>query len=146
IVPRLSQRALIGAIGAIGFLLALAIRNSASAFEYFLFLIGSVFVPLFGVFAAHYFVLRRGTYGEDAMFERAEPRVCARALIPWAAGFVLYQWCVPSGPSWWTNAFERLVHGWLHLPVPLLSGSTGASLPSFGLAFVLSLVLLRRQD
>ena len=80
------------------------------------------------------------------MFEAGNGGIRARALVPWAAGFFVYQWCVPSGPGWWTDAFERVVHGWLHLPVPLLSGSTGASLPSFALAFALSLVLLRGQD
>jgi putative hydroxymethylpyrimidine transporter CytX len=146
IVPWLSQRMLIGLVGVAGFVAAALIRNSASVFEYFLFLIGSVFVPLFGVFAAHYFVVARGRYGESAIFDDAPPGVRSLALVPWAVGFVLYQWCLPSGPGWWTSAFERVVHGWLHLPVPLLSGATGASIPSFLAAFLLALVLLPRQD
>ncbi len=42
------------------------LSDAAGAFELFLFLIGSVFVPLFGVFVADYFVLSRGRYGEAA--------------------------------------------------------------------------------
>jgi purine-cytosine permease-like protein len=112
----------------------------------FLFLVGSVFVPLFGVFAADYFVLARGRYGEAALFDLPDPGVRWRAIVPWAAGFVLYQWCVPTGPSWWVEGADRVVHGWLHLPFPLIAGSPlGASVPSFVAAFLLALLVLRRR-
>jgi hypothetical protein len=66
--------------------------------------------------------------------------------VPWAAGFVLYQWCVPTGPSWWVEGADRVVHGWLHLPFPLIAGSPlGASVPSFVAAFLLALLVLRRR-
>ena len=58
-----------------------ALATRAGTFEVFLFLIGSVFVPLFGVFVADYFVLSRGRYGEAAMFERAEPSRSAGGLV-----------------------------------------------------------------
>jgi hypothetical protein len=35
---------------------------------------------------------------------------------------------------------------WLRLPFPLLDSRLGASLPSFLVAFVLSLALLRRRE
>ncbi len=144
--PALPQRPLIVGVGAIGLAIAAVLSNAAATFEVFLFLVGSVFVPLFGVFAADYFVLARGRYGEGAMFERAPAGLRWRAIVPWAAGFVVYQWCVPTGPGWWIDAAQRLVHGWLHLPFPLIAGSPiGASVPSFVVAFAASLLVLRRR-
>jgi NCS1 family nucleobase:cation symporter-1 len=143
--PRLSQRRLIVATGIVGFVLAMLIEDSASTFEYFLFLIGSVFVPLFAVFAADTFVLRRGRIGERAMFDDAVPRFRVRALVPWVLGFVTYQWCLPTGPAWWTDGIARAFEA-LHLPFPLIEGSPlGGSLPAFAVAFLLSLVVLRRS-
>ena len=143
--PRFSQRWLIVLTGVTGFALATVIEDSASTFEIFLFLIGSVFVPLFGVFAADYFVLRRGGSGERAMFEEATPGFRARALVPWVAGFIAYQWCLPTGPVWWTDGVARVFEA-LHLPFPLIGGSAlGGSGPAFVVAFVLSLVVLRRR-
>jgi putative hydroxymethylpyrimidine transporter CytX len=141
VAPDTPLRRLIVSIGAVAF--ALALLLSIERYEVFLFLIGSVFVPLFGVFAADYFVLRRGWYGEAALFARTGIRW--RAMLPWAAGFVLYQWCVAPGamPSGWTDAATTVFRTWLHLPFPLFDARFGASLPSFALAFVLSLAALR---
>jgi nucleobase:cation symporter-1, NCS1 family len=116
------------------------------AYQYFLLLIGSVFVPLFGVFVAHYFVLDRGRLDEKDLFARGgrywyRGGVNWMAIIPWLSGFVLYQWSVPTGPAWWTAAVETVMHGWLHLPFPLLDSTLGASLPSFIGAFLLALAL-----
>ena len=143
--PNLPQRPLILGVGAAGLAIAAGLSDAAGAFEVFLFLIGSVFVPLFGVFAAHYFVLARGRYGEAAMFERVDVSVRWRAIVPWLIGFVVYQWCVPTGPAWWIDGMDRVVHAWLHLPFPLIAGSPlGASIPSFAASFVLALLVLRR--
>jgi NCS1 family nucleobase:cation symporter-1 len=139
VAPELPQRGLTVAVGAVGFLLALAF--SVERYELFLLLIGSVFVPLAGVFVADYFLLHRGRYGEAALF--AKTGVNAVALVPWAAGFILYHWSVPTGPQRWIDAMRTLFHGWLHVPFPLLGSRFGASIPSFVVAFVLSLVLLR---
>jgi nucleobase:cation symporter-1, NCS1 family len=141
IAPHARQRRLIVSIGVVAF--ALAMLLSIERYEVFLFLIGSVFVPLFGVFAADYFVLRSGRFGEAALFARTGVRW--RAMAPWAAGFALYQWCVAPGtmPAGWTEAVTTVFRTWLHLPFPLFGGRFGASLPSFVLAFLLSLGVLR---
>jgi putative hydroxymethylpyrimidine transporter CytX len=139
--PNVPQRALVGIIGAISFILALVF--TMERYEFFLFLIGSVFVPLFGVFAADYFVRARGRYGEATLFERTG--VHARALVPWIAGFVLFHWCVPTGPQAWTDAVETVFAEWLSLPFPLFDSRLGASLPSFAVAFALALVLPNRK-
>ncbi|MGZ8629161.1 MAG: purine-cytosine permease family protein, partial [Actinomycetota bacterium] len=138
--PHLPQRPLILGVGAAGLAIAAVLSDAAGAFEVFLFLIGSVFVPLFGVFAADYFVLSRGRYGENAMFERVDATIRWRALVPWAVGFAVYQWCVPTGPAWWVDGLAHVMHGWLHLPFPLIGGSPlGASVPSFLVAFAMTL-------
>ncbi|MGQ0669652.1 MAG: putative hydroxymethylpyrimidine transporter CytX [Actinomycetota bacterium] len=147
VAPAAPQRALILAVGAVGFLLALFL--SMDRYEVFLFLIGSVFVPLFGVFAADYFVRRRARYGERDLFQR-EGRFWYRggvnwaALVPWSLGFVLYHWSVRTGPAGWVEAVETVFHDWLGLPFPLFGSAIGASLPSFLAAFALSLLVLPR--
>jgi nucleobase:cation symporter-1, NCS1 family len=160
--PRLPQRGAILAVSLAGVGLAawLGVRETVTValgtYESFLFLLGSVFVPLFGVFVADYFVLRRsGRLTEDA-FEpatRAKPSraglgVNVRAFAAWVAGFLVYQWSVPTGPSGWQSAVEALFHRWLHLPFPLAGSAAGASLPSFFTAlvvYVLVSVVPRRR-
>jgi NCS1 family nucleobase:cation symporter-1 len=141
VIPRIPQRAMSLAVGALGFVLALAL--SIDRYEFFLLLIGSVFVPLFGVFAADYFVRHRGRYTEAEMFARTGVRWIA--LVPWAAGFALFHWSVPTGPQGWIDGVRTVVHGWLHLPFPLFGSALGASMPSFAAAFGLSMLFLPRR-
>ena len=62
-----------------------------------------------------------GRFGEAAMFGGAPPGIRWRAVVPWVAGFFVYQWCAPTTlVDWWTNGLERVLHGWLHLPFPLV--------------------------
>jgi nucleobase:cation symporter-1, NCS1 family len=135
----ISQRVLVGVVGAVGFVLALAF--TAERYEQFLFLIGSVFVPLAAIFVADYFVRSRGRYGERVVFGAGGVRWLS--FVPWVLGFVVYQWCVPTGPQGWVDAVGRLFDG-LGLPFPLFDGRLGASIPSFAVAFALALVLPRR--
>lgn len=141
VAPEAPQRWLVAALGALAFGLALAL--SMERYELFLLLIGSVFVPLFGVFAADWLVRARGRYGEDELF--APTGVRWLALVPWLAGFVLYHWSVPTGPAGWVEAARTVFHGWFGLPFPLLRSALGASLPSFAVAFVLTLAIPRRR-
>jgi NCS1 family nucleobase:cation symporter-1 len=134
-----SQRLLVGVVGAVGFVLALAL--TAERYEQFLFLIGSVFVPLAAVFIADYFVRSRGRYGEQGVFGAGGVRWLS--FVPWVAGFVAYQWCVPTGPQGWVDAVGRVFDA-LALPFPLFDRRFGASIPSFVLAFGLALLLPRR--
>ena len=137
VVPEAPQRWLIAALGGLAFGLALAL--SMERYELFLLLIGSVFVPLFGVFAADWLVRARGRYGEARLF--APTGVRWLALVPWLAGFVLYHWSVPTGPAGWVDAVRTVFAEWLGLPFPLFDSALGASLPSFVAAFGLMLML-----
>jgi putative hydroxymethylpyrimidine transporter CytX len=116
LLPAASQRHLIYAVAGMATVGALFV--DIVAYETFLFLLGSFFVPLFGVLAADFLL-------------GAAPPVDVRwsGLGAWAAGFALYQWVHPTGPEWWTELLAE---------VPGAGDVTiGASLPAFGLAFVL---------
>ena len=56
----------------------------------------------------------------------AGPTVRWGMIAAWIAGFVLYQWLHPVGPSWWVDAVPE---------APDLG--IGATLPSFALSLVL---------
>ena len=139
VAPEAPQRWLVAALGALAFGLALAL--SMERYELFLLLIGSVFVPLFGVFVADWLVRARGRYGEASLF--APTGVRWLALVPWLAGFVLYHWSVPTGPAGWVEGVRTLFADWLGLPFPLFGSTVGASLPSFAVALGLTLLLPR---
>jgi nucleobase:cation symporter-1, NCS1 family len=126
LLPRASQRVLIVVVAATATAGAIAI--DLGNYLTFLFLLGSVFVPLFGVLLADW--LSRGAhYGERDIF--AAPAVRWERLAAWAIGFCLYQWLSPVGPSWWTGLVEHLGPGHARLT---------ASLPSFAAAFGLTLL------
>src|SRR6266540_250073 len=114
--PRAPQRLLILAVAGVATVGALTI--DLGQYLNFLYLLGSFFVPLFGVLAADFLLGRQPTAA-----------VRAGGLTAWVAGFVLYQWLQPTGPSWWTDAVAHTHAG---------TWSIGASLPSFALAFALT--------
>jgi purine-cytosine permease-like protein len=135
VLPRLSQRLLIVAVSAVATLLAIVI--DLRSYQSFLLLLGSVFVPLFGVLLADW-VLAGARYGERDFF--SGPAIRIEQLTAWVIGFGLYQWLSPQGPRWWTDQFSNLDPG---------HASWTASLPSFAAAFVLATVaglLLPREN
>ena len=145
---RIPQRGAIVAIAAAGAGVAAWLFGrpdfGIGSYELFLLLLGSVFVPLIGVFVADYFVLGRRGYREEELFEGNGRARSFRplALIPWAAGFLVYQWSVPSSLGWWAGWMHALFHGVLHLPFPLWQSAAGGSIPSFLVAFLLALLVL----
>jgi NCS1 family nucleobase:cation symporter-1 len=126
LVPRVPQKALIFFSAAFSTACALAI--DLRQYQSFLFLLGSFFVPLFGVLAADW-LLRRG-YDHDAVF--SAPSLRTAPVGAWLAGFALYQWLMPTGPVWWTDLVAHTR--------PQGFGF-GASLPAFALSFALSAVV-----
>jgi nucleobase:cation symporter-1, NCS1 family len=147
LLARLSQRKAILAVAAAGTVLAawLGLHPSVAVgnFESFLFLMGSVFVPLFGVFVSDYFLAGRGRVTEqDFAPGRAGPKINGSAFLSWIAGFLVYQWSVPTGPQAWKDAMQTLLADWLHLPYPLAGSRWGASIPAFLAAMVLYAALV----
>jgi putative hydroxymethylpyrimidine transporter CytX len=122
IFPQMSQRLLIVLIGVIG--LGLAAFLTMSQYFNFLLLIGSVFVPLFGLLAADYFVLR-GRHIDIADLYRPGGQYWYHqginwiAVVAWVAGVAIYHLIARTLPT------------------------LGASIPSFAAAFLLYLVLVR---
>ncbi len=125
LVPHVPQRLLVGGFAGLATLGALLVdlRN----YQSFLFLLGSFFVPLFAVLLADWLAAGRH-YDRDDVFGHGGVRV--ELVVAWLAGFCLYQWLYPQGPAWWTRLVAH-AH-----PHTLPWG--GASLPSFGAAFVLA--------
>ena len=130
LLPRLSQRTLILLIGAL--VLAIAWIVPLTQYESFLLLIGSAFVPLLGVLAADYYVLRGGRYDADELF-RPEGAYWYRGGVNWAGIGV---WIVGV-------ATYLTIAGLPALGVAGLAPWLGASLPSFVVAFVLHVTLGR---
>lgn len=137
----ISQRVLVVAITAIATTLAAVF--TMELYESFLFLIGSVFVPLLGLVAADHFVMRRGRVETDRLEGIGGywfgGGVRWAALIPWLGGFVVYHWINPSPLDWWLGLNESIFGQPLSVTVPWLS----ASVPAFAAAFLLGLVLPR---
>jgi purine-cytosine permease-like protein len=125
LLPRISQRLLIVLVGAAATTGAVVIN--LRHYQDFLLLLGSVFVPLFGVLLADW--LARGAhYDERDVFDG--PAVRVELLAVWIAGFCLYQWLAPVGPHWWTSLVGHTSPG---------HSDWTASLPSFAAAFGLTL-------
>ena len=135
VLPKLSQRRLSIAIGTICTVIAIAVP--LVQYENFLLLIGAVFVPLFGVLAAHYAVVRRG-YTIDEIYG-ASRAVRPWGIVAWAAGFVVYNWLNPGTVGWWVSAMRWLLHDIARLPFPLSASVPwlGASVAAFVVAFAI---------
>jgi nucleobase:cation symporter-1, NCS1 family len=128
--PRVSQRVLVLLVSTLVLLVAWIVP--LVQYESFLLLIGSAFVPLLGLLAADYFILRGGRYEVEELFR---PRgvywyangVNWRAVATWTVGVATY----------------LAIAGLPALGVAGLAPWLGASLPSFAVAFVLHLIVGR---
>jgi NCS1 family nucleobase:cation symporter-1 len=142
--PRVSQRAFTIAIAIVATFLAAWL--TMARYETFLFLIGSVFVPLFGVLTADHFFNRGGDVSLDELYSKRgrywyTSGVRWRILVPWLAGFVVYHWILPTGPAWWTDGVTDVIGQ----PLGERWGWLAASIPAFAAAFVLALHGPRRR-
>lgn len=131
---RWPQRTLVLVSTAIGIVLAgilTAMGGIAAAlnYEFFLLLIGGFFVPLLGVLASDWFLVRRGRY-DPAEFGTGAPRVRWAALVSWAAGIVVY----------------FLLSGISLFNLGAVFPGIGGSIPSFLVAAGLHAVIARALD
>ena len=124
LLPGVPQRllvvvaSLVATVGA----LTIELRN----YEAFLLMLGSFFVPLFGVLLADW-LLAGMRYTRRDIFHG--PAFRPELIAAWLVGFTLYQWLHPTGPSWWIELVDRADAGELEI---------GATLPSFLAAFLLA--------
>jgi len=132
VFPQTKQRWLILGLGIFSYLVAVWL--DITQYETFLFLIGSFFIPLFGVLTADYFVLRQRKYKSDE-FYRARGAYWYRGgvnvwgLLAWIAGVVVFHITNPVTLGAFIPDWNQIVPG------PLTT--FGGSLPSFSAAFVI---------
>ncbi len=124
LAPRVSQRLLITLVSAVATGLALVLN--LGNYQDFLYLLGSFFVPLFGVLLADW-LAAGARYSKDDVF--AGPVVRPEQVAAWLIGFGLYQWLSPVGPSWWTSLVSHTHPGYVTFT---------ASLPAFAASFCLA--------
>jgi putative hydroxymethylpyrimidine transporter CytX len=122
VLTAVPQRALVVAASVVATVGALAIE--LGSYLTFLYMLGSFFVPLFGVLLADWLVAG-AAYRKEDVFDA--PAFRPGLVAAWLAGFAVYQWLHPQGPAWWVDLVERL--GTPELGI-------GSTLPSFALAFV----------
>ena len=132
--PKVKQRWLIVGLGAACFLVAVFV--DITRYQNFLYLIGSVFVPLFGMLAADFFVLKRRRYRVEEFYRVKGAYwytggVNILAMTAWAAGIAAYHLGNPA-------TLGALIPAWQKI-VPPSVGLAGGSVPGFAVAFLLSL-------
>jgi nucleobase:cation symporter-1, NCS1 family len=122
LLPRVPQRLLILVVAAVATVGAFVV--DLVHYQDFLYLLGSFFVPLFGVLLAQWILGER-----DAL---EAPEIRPGQIAVWLVGFCVYQWLSPVGPASWISLVDHTHPG---------QAAIGGSLPSFAVAFVLSLAL-----
>jgi purine-cytosine permease-like protein len=123
IVPRAPQAALIVLVTTVSVVGALVV--DLVSYQSFLLLLGSVFVPLFAILLADW-LAAGGHYSQADVFDA--PAWRPGLVAAWIAGFAIYQWLFPTGPSWWVDAVDRLnPPDW----------GIGATVPSFVVSFAI---------
>ncbi|MFN8474409.1 MAG: putative hydroxymethylpyrimidine transporter CytX [Anaerolineae bacterium] len=102
IIPKLSLRTVAIGIGAV--VAVLAATLPLADYQWFLLLIGSVFVPLFGILAADYFVVRRRRYVTADLFRNDgaywyHGGFNIAGVLAWLLGVGVYQWISRAMPD-----------------------------------------------
>ncbi|GGK64786.1 purine-cytosine permease family protein [Nocardia camponoti] len=96
--PRVDRRVLAGIVGVIATVFAINVTDF-SWYANFLYLIGSVFIPLTAVLVVDFFFGRGRRKWDLSPSSPARPIM----LLPWAIGFIVYQLCNPGSVTWWAN-------------------------------------------
>jgi putative hydroxymethylpyrimidine transporter CytX len=140
--PLWDRRVLAGVITALT--TAGALWLNIADYENFLTLLGSVFVPMSAVLIVDYFADRARGLRWDLS---ASARSRWLMLLPWAVGFVVYQFINPGLISWWASAWSSFGRDLGFTP----AGWMSASILSFCAAGIMTLLvrgaakLLRQQ-
>jgi nucleobase:cation symporter-1, NCS1 family len=134
LAPNLDRRVVAIAVGVLATLLAGLL--DFGQYQSFLFLIGSVFVPLFAVAAADFLWVSRQRWdvGEHS-------RLRWVPVLAWAAGFLVYQLINPGTVPVW-SPFWVAVAGAIGFVAPSWLGSSVAAI---GVSAVLMVLLGRRR-
>jgi nucleobase:cation symporter-1, NCS1 family len=106
-------------------------------YQSFLFLIGSVFVPLYAVAAVDFFVVSRRRWDVSAT-----SRFRVAPVIAWACGFAAYQLVYPGTVPGWADFWASVGEGIGFVP-PGWLGSSVAAIAVGGLVMLISGLPLR---
>ncbi len=127
IAPLADRRVLVVIIGALATVAALWL--GIGDYQNFLYLIGSVFIPMFAVFTVDYY----GFGGRERWDFSQHSATRWAMLVPWALGFASYQLVNPGSINTWVGWWSH-VDGWLHFtPQSWMSASA--------LSFIVAAVL-----
>jgi putative hydroxymethylpyrimidine transporter CytX len=133
--PLWDRRILAGVITALT--TAGALWLNIADYENFLTLLGSVFVPMAAVLIADYFVRPRSEAPGQHWDLSEHARSRWVMLLPWAAGFVVYQLINPGYVSWWASAWTSFGQDIGFTPASWMS----ASILSFCAAGIVTLLV-----
>ena len=133
IVPRAPQKLLLILVTATATTGALVI--DLVSYQSFLLLLGSVFVPLFAVLLADWLSVGRHYAYADVF---GTPAWRPGLIAAWLAGFALYQWLYPTGPSRWVDLVGKL-----NPPDWGIGATVPSFLVSFGIASIVAVLAPR---
>ncbi len=131
LLPRMRLALLVTAVGIVSMVAAISL--DLIGYENFLLFIGGVFVPVFGVFIADYFVVRGRRYEIDELYRLSGSYWYGRGISPvgvgvWLAGFFLYVFA--AQPPWLLEHLDFI--SW----VPNWVTHIGGTIPAFLFSFV----------
>jgi nucleobase:cation symporter-1, NCS1 family len=135
ILPQVDRRIVAVLIGVTATLLAGLL--DFGQYQSFLFLIGSVFVPLYAVAAVDFFVVSRQRWDVSTT-----SRFRAAPVIAWACGFAAYQLVYPGTVPGWAHLWASVAAGIGFVP-PGWLGSSVAAIAVGGLVMLISGLPLR---
>ena len=97
--PRSTGAGSVWTIGIIGTLLGLVSSGWLTQFANLMVLLGSVLVPVGGVFLAHFVILRRPVNLEMVYQPQRLPMVHVPGIVAWILGFIVYKLAAPIGAT-----------------------------------------------
>jgi NCS1 family nucleobase:cation symporter-1 len=112
--PRSTGAGSVWTIGIIGTVLGLVSSGWLTQFANLMVLLGSVLVPVGGVFLAHFVVMRRPIDLERIYRVDSMPAVTIPGLAAWALGFAVYKLAAPIGATLPALATSIAVYVLLH--------------------------------
>jgi NCS1 family nucleobase:cation symporter-1 len=108
--PRSTGAGSIWTIGLIGTALGLISSGWLSRFAELMVLLGSVLVPVGGVFLAHFVVLRKSIDIKKVYDPKALPAINVAGIAAWIAGFIVYKLAAPIGATLPALATSMIVY------------------------------------
>src|SRR5436309_7120661 len=131
LAPKLRHALIAVAVGVIAVIIAISI--DLVQYENFLLLIGGVFVPVFGIFIADYFIVRRRSYEMEELYRGSgeywyTKGVNLLAVTVWVTGFLLYS--LAAQPPWLLEKADFI--SW----APTWATHIGGTMPALVFSFV----------